>query len=210
MLDYCPRLLNFGSVLTVGSLEVESCRALAAKPMELLNIRWESPELVERLVVQTVQRANLIATASNDGLYCLDRWERVILARHLDQVLGGARVRDQLPLRDLSTDTGEQVLDRFVVYAAASGELKAKDHITLADIIRKLELHGYTLRPTTSSDCWRVWSWPAFSEENTASTSSRCLCRPICYWPMARSSFSCLSLGLQDSHSRRGDPLVST
>lgn len=147
VLDYQSPLLNFGSVLTVGPLEVEACRALAVKPMELLNIRWESPELVERLVEQTGQRANLIATACDDVLYCLDRRERVISARHLDQVLGGARVREQLPLRVLSTDTGEQVLDRILVYSAASGELKTRERFTLGDIIRRLELHGYTPSP---------------------------------------------------------------
>ncbi len=147
VLDYQSPLLNFGAVLTVGPLEVEACRALAVEPMARLNVRWETEELVQRLIVQTGQRANLIATACDEVLNCLGERERIISARHLDEVLSGKKLQDCLVLRDLSSDTEEQLRDRIVVYAAACGELRSKARFTLAHLIRQLEGYGYTPSP---------------------------------------------------------------
>ena len=145
VLDYQSPLLNFGSVLTVGALEPEACRALAVEPMEKLNISWESEALVQRLIDQTGQRANLMTVACDQLLYELGREERRISTEHLEKVLSGKRLRDNLVLRDLRTDPDENRMDRILVYAAASGAPGGR--FTLTDVIKQLERHAFTPSP---------------------------------------------------------------
>ncbi len=130
-----------GLYLCVGALEPEACRALAVEPMQRLNISWESEALVQRLIEQAGQRANLISVTCDQLLYELGLEERRISSSHLEKVLSGSRLRDGLVLRDLSTDPIENRLDRITVYTAASDANKPR--FTLADIITQLERQAY-------------------------------------------------------------------
>lgn len=142
-LDYQSPLKNFGSVLTLGALEREACRALAKEPMDRLGVRWESDELVESLIDQTGQRANLISIACDEALYTLGTTDRTISAAGLESVLAGNRVRDALlGWAALSPSEEESRLDRIVVYATVDQE-----SFTLSDLLASLEQAGYAADP---------------------------------------------------------------
>lgn len=119
-LDYQSPLKNFGRVLTVGALEEEACRALAIKPMEQMGIRWESQELLTKLITETGRRANLISIACDAALHALGQTERTIAHEHLLKAFADTRLRDALlGWGDLGEDEIESRRDRIVVYATA-------------------------------------------------------------------------------------------
>ncbi|RKZ91068.1 MAG: hypothetical protein DRR19_08215 [Candidatus Parabeggiatoa sp. nov. 1] len=121
-LDYHSLLKNFGESLTVGALEEDACRQLATEPMALMNIRYASPELVEKLLKATGQRANLIAIVCHEMLRNLKPTQRVLAANDLEKALYSDAVRDALVgwgnLSDNDPQaTQEKNLDRLIVYA---------------------------------------------------------------------------------------------
>ena len=137
-LDYQSPLRNFGDVITVGALEAEACRDLATVPLALLNLRFADPALVERLVVASGRRANLVAILCQECLEVLDSGETVIEAPHLERASRSQAVLDAIAgWGRLSQDEAASRLDRIVVYrVAALGET------TLADIVELLETAG--------------------------------------------------------------------
>ena len=143
-LDYQSPLKNFGSVLTVGALELEACQALAVEPMARLGIRWASDDLIAELIGQTGQRANLISIACDQALWALGQTERVITPAHLQNVLDADRLRDALlGWADLSGEEADDRLDRVVVYATAPLE----EAFGLAEVIGLLEAAGCRPEP---------------------------------------------------------------
>lgn len=142
-LDYQSPLKNFGTVLTIGALEREACQALAVEPMERIGIGWESPELVERLITETGQRANLISITCDEVLYELGASQRTISAANIETVFAGNRVRDALAgWPNLGASDAESRIDRIVVYASVEAP-----HFTLAELLTTLEEAGYPADP---------------------------------------------------------------
>ncbi len=157
-LDSRSPLRNFGEVLEVGPLEADACRTLATKPMQGLNIRYESEVLVEHLIQVTGQRANLIATACNDLLQRIDPTTRVISGEQLAETLDSNAIQERLAGWEGTTDEdrGRQ-LDRIIVYATlAQTESTLPDNsndttpasdspsFTLEDVLqhlKRLDLH---------------------------------------------------------------------
>jgi WD40 repeat protein len=142
-LDYQSPLKNFGTVLTLGELERDACRALAVEPMRRVGIAWEAEALVERLIDETGQRANLLTIACDEALYALDSTERVLGSAHLDQVLAGQRIRDALQgWGELGATPAESRLDRVVVYTTVRDE-----RFTLAQLLERLARAGFAAEP---------------------------------------------------------------
>ena len=143
-LDYQSPLKNFGRVLTVGALEEGACRALAVQPMERMGIRWESEELLTKLITETGRRANLISIACDAVLHALGQTERTIGNEHLLKALADTRLRDALlGWGDLGEDETESRRDRIVVYATAP----LANRFSLSDVVKLLESHGYSPGP---------------------------------------------------------------
>ncbi len=143
-LDYQSPLKNFGRVLTVGALEEEACRALAIKPMERMGIRWESEELLTKLITETGRRANLISLACDTALHALGQTERTIAHEHLRKAFADTRLRDALlGWGDLGEDEIERRRDRIVVYATAP----LAPPFSLPDVVKLLECQGYSPGP---------------------------------------------------------------
>ena len=148
--DYQSPIKNFGEMLEVGALEPEACRALANKPMASVNIRWESEELVDRLIEKTGYRANLIAIACNEILGVIDPETRVINAEHLELGLSCNDVRDAIAgwetLAGSETDDrGNRLVNkeranrfiRVVVYSMIES-----DSFSLSDLMTRLDQLG--------------------------------------------------------------------
>jgi hypothetical protein len=131
-------LLDFGTVHLLGALERDACRALAVRPMERLGIGWENEALVERLIDETGQRANLVSIACDETLSALGAAERTISAANLETVLDGNRIRDSLlGWGELGPSAAESRLDRIVVYAMVE-----RESFTLTDLLAFLEEAG--------------------------------------------------------------------
>lgn len=120
VLDYQSPLRNFGEVLTIGALEPQACRDLATQPLKQMRLRFASDEVVERLVVASGQRANLVAIICQECLETLRPGERVISGQQLERVLTSQAVQDALAgWGRLSGDDRENRLDRCLVYYVA-------------------------------------------------------------------------------------------
>lgn len=120
VLDYQSPLRNFGEAISVGGLEENACRELATIPLQVLNLRFESTELVERVVAQSGRRANLVAILCQECLEALQPGSSVVTAVEVEQALQSAAVLDALAgWGRLSGDEQASRLDRIVVYRVA-------------------------------------------------------------------------------------------
>jgi hypothetical protein len=127
VLDFHSPIKNFGEPITIGALEPSACYDLATKPMKIMNLRYESEQLVEELLNATGQRANLIAIVCNDMLKGLQSNQRVFSATDLRSALHSNAVRDALAGWAALSDNAEETrLDRIIVYATVkAGEFKS-------------------------------------------------------------------------------------
>ena len=108
-----------------------------------MGIDWESEELVAHLIGQTGQRANLVSVTCDEVLCALAASERSIRREHVDKVLAGNRIRDELVgWSNLGPNAEESRLDRMAVYASVR-----QDRFTLADVLQRLERGGHRADP---------------------------------------------------------------
>jgi WD40 repeat protein len=142
--EYQSPVKNFAETLTIGALEPSACRDLAKIPMNLLNIRYESEEMIESIVQQSGQRANLIAIICDEMLKQLESGgKRVLEHGHLEFVLDSQAVRAAFGgWTNLSGDEAADRLDRIIVYASAGLE-----QLSLSDIFAILEQHKFRYEP---------------------------------------------------------------
>ena len=120
VLDYQSPLRNFGEVITVGGLEHDACRALATDPLALLGLSFETPALVDDLVMLSGRRANLVAILCQECLEVLGGGERTIRAEHLAQARRAQAVQDALSgWGRLTSEAADARLDRIIVYQTA-------------------------------------------------------------------------------------------
>ncbi len=140
VLDYQSPLKNFGEPITIAELEADACCNLAIKPMQSMNLRYESETLIENLLTATGQRANLIAIVCNEMLKKLQPHQRVLDEEDMAQALNSEAVREALKgWGKLSVDEQENRLDRTIVYATITqGEFK------LGELMSVLETLGCT------------------------------------------------------------------
>ena len=137
-LDYQSPLRNFGEAVSVGGLEENACRELATVPLQVLNLRFETPQLVERIVSQSGRRANLVAILCQECLEALPAGATTISAQEVEQALHSTAVLDALAgWGRLSADVQASRLDRIVVYRVA-----ANGSTSLADVIQLLRTHA--------------------------------------------------------------------
>ncbi|MEM1178639.1 MAG: AAA family ATPase [Acidobacteriota bacterium] len=113
--NYQSPLKNFGESLPVGELELEACRSLAEEPMALLQIRFESDDLVDRLITQTGQRPNLIAAACHQMIKGLRPDSRILQSADLEAAFASQKMHEALQVGTLNEESPR--LEKIVVYA---------------------------------------------------------------------------------------------
>jgi WD40 repeat protein len=127
---------NFGEVLRIGALEEKARYELATVPMQALSIRYESDDLVKKLLYETGGRANLIAILCDQILKSLAAHNRVIQENHLEFAFNSAEVRAAMAhwgsLGGVDEDANR--LDRIIVYATVR-----ERRFTLSALLRILE-----------------------------------------------------------------------
>lgn len=138
-LDYQSPIRNFGELIPVEALEHEACRQLAEEPMKNLNIRYESQEMIERILEQTGCRANLVALTCNRMLRSLDMRKRELTPDMMEGAFDSDEMRVNLAgwVR-LTADEEENRLDRIIVYAT----IEKNQTFTLSELFSILERLG--------------------------------------------------------------------
>lgn len=112
--------------------------------MATMGLSYASAELVERLVRETGQRANLVAIACNEILKHLDPRHRVISQAAVESALESAAIDDALEgWRDLGgTGAEDSRLDRILVYATLG-----RDGFTQGEAMQLVEEMALRVEP---------------------------------------------------------------
>jgi hypothetical protein len=157
VLDFLSPIRNFGEPVFVGELEKEACQQLATKPMEMLGIHYASNELVEQILEQTGQQANLIATVCEHMLKNLAIGQQTLAQNNVTQALQSKEIEKQLVgFTKLTNDEQATRLDRLIIYTTVdkrivlqkgvrkfvktlSRALSKQEGFTLAEIMDKLD-----------------------------------------------------------------------
>ncbi|MCP4693324.1 MAG: ATP-binding protein, partial [Desulfobacterales bacterium] len=117
--QYHAPIKNFGDVLLLDALEPDACRELVTVPMSHLNIRYESDDLVEKILRETGRRPNLIAIICGELLKKIDPAERVVAGDDLENAIYSEAVQISLAGWGALSEKDEAAnrLDRIIVYA---------------------------------------------------------------------------------------------
>ncbi|WP_157832877.1 ATP-binding protein [Thiolinea disciformis] len=137
VLDYQSPLRNFGEVLEVGALEQDACEQLATKPMQNLNLSYANHALVQHLISQCGQRANLIAYVCDQIIKQLEPSQRVIEVTDIHRVLQGRDLQKRLAGWSVGIGEKEQAYDRLVVYSTIQ-----QASFTIGALMQDLEQQG--------------------------------------------------------------------
>jgi len=138
LLDYQSPIVNFGKNINLGTLEKEACRQLVSEPMAMLDIRYASKDLVEKIITETGQLANLIAIVCDEMLKNLANDQRVLNAEDVTRALHSWEVRTALATwMQLSDDEQINRLNRIIVYATVK-----RGKFRLSDVINVLKKQG--------------------------------------------------------------------
>lgn len=144
VLDYQSPLKNFGEVLQLGALEHDACQQLITQPMKNMNLSYASDALVDDLIQQTGQRANLISISCNEILKQLGKEQRIIEAGNIHQALHSDSVNRALEgWKNLSGSPKDDQVDRVIVYSMIN-----QQQFTLAELDKVLKDHGFPIKVT--------------------------------------------------------------
>ncbi len=117
VINYQSPLRNFGQSIRIGKLEADACRKLATEPMEILDIHYESEDLVEQILIATGQRANLIAITCNEMLGKLKNNQSILKQENVTNALHCEAIEIALSgWTQLTDDDKASRLDRIIVY----------------------------------------------------------------------------------------------
>jgi hypothetical protein len=139
VLDYQSPLKNFAETIRIGELEADACRRLATVPMENLRLRYADTGLIERLIGETGQRANLMVIACQEILSGLKPNQRVIEKADVKRALCSSALFDTLKgWAAMTDDSSACAMDRVIVYATIEME-----GFNLKELVEILEDHGH-------------------------------------------------------------------
>ncbi len=106
-----------------------------------MNLSYENPALVEQLLIETGQRANLMAITCHQLLTTLQPNQRLITSSDVERALHSDKTLDALKGWDAMTDNAMACqLDRIVVFATIN-----EQSFDLAWLVNLLNSHGLTV-----------------------------------------------------------------
>jgi len=118
-LDKSP-LQDFAKLVKITELEAEACRDLAVKPMQTMNLHYARKELINKLMIKTGQRANLIAMICNEMLQNMSNQKRVLDDKDIELAFNSDTVSEILTewqIKGKLVDEPASHLDRIIIYA---------------------------------------------------------------------------------------------
>ncbi len=143
--DFTSPLRNFAEISIVGGLEFQACYDLAVKPMELLNLTYENDSVVEKLIHEVGQRANLISIACDAILKNLKQGKKTIREKEVAEALDSEEVL--YAIRGWERITGNHNIDRLnrmVVF----GTIRM-NRFAIEDVIEILDRNELSFHPET-------------------------------------------------------------
>lgn len=139
ILYYQSPIKNFGEVIAIGGLEREAAYNLIIQPISKLNVSFSSPDLVEKIVDYTGQRANLIAIICQETLFQLNEGEKVITPQHLQQALESVSIKEALSgWQRLTHNELDSKIDRIIIYHTVCVDYT--DLQSLLDLLNPFEI----------------------------------------------------------------------
>ena len=118
--EYQSPLLNFGEMIEIGELEIDACRNLITQPMKSMDINFESQELIEEIIFQLGQKAQLISLichvlveiASNSSdKYCITK-------KDIKNALNHYKITEELgKWTELVKNGKDDVLQKIIIYS---------------------------------------------------------------------------------------------
>ncbi len=140
--DYQSPIANFGSLFELGELEWDACIDLATKPMETLGISYDNKKILEEMIIQLGQRANLIQISCEYLIENIAQTQRVIEKDNITKLLSFNNEKLYAEFEkwnQISQDTKEQWMDRVVVYSTI--RQNGFDDKFLQSFIKEHQLH---------------------------------------------------------------------
>ena len=117
VLDYQSPIRNFGELIQVTALEHEACLQLASVPMRSMQLEYANQTILESLVAECGQRANLITKTCQHIVTNLPVKQRIIEAGDVHNALHSDAIRKELSGWAVGNTSFERHYDRLVVYA---------------------------------------------------------------------------------------------
>jgi len=141
VLDYQSPLQNFGEIMQLGALETKACRQLITEPMAKMGLSYATDALVNELLQQTGQRANLISIACNEILRKIDNTQRIINADNVKSALSSDSITRAFEgWKTLSGISADDRIDRVIVYA-----MIRQEQFTLSELVAVLTEKGFKI-----------------------------------------------------------------
>lgn len=132
--DYHSPIKNFGEPIRLEALEEDACFRLATEPMKLLGVDYQSADIVEKLIQETGQRADLIALVCDYVLKALQLGNRTINEAYVENALNSSDIRSLLGnFGNMTGDEDLDRLDRIIVYITVD-----RESFSLDDVIKLL------------------------------------------------------------------------
>ncbi|MDM8568181.1 hypothetical protein QUF50_01430 [Thiotrichales bacterium HSG1] len=139
-INYQSPIRNFGQSIQIGKLEADACKKLATEPMKILDIYYQSEDLVEQILIATGQRANLIAITCNEMLGKLKNDQNVLKQENVTDGLQCETMEIALSGWTKLTDDDEASrLDRIIIYVTVK-----KGKFNKKSLIKFFNKHNYT------------------------------------------------------------------
>ncbi len=139
--DYHSPIKNFGEIISLGKLESKACVDLVKNPMENLGLYYQNIEDGANIVIQTGQRANLIAMVCADIVKNLKPFTNEIRKSDIDKALECTKVRNTHYEwhNNIYKNQRQSYITQIIVYASVRMEYFTLKQVV--DMFDSLELN---------------------------------------------------------------------
>jgi predicted AAA+ superfamily ATPase len=125
--EYQSPLLNFGDLIEIAELEQDACKKLIVKPMSVMQIKFNDHDLVEQIIYEMGQKAQLISLVCQELLTIIQtiddlKNKSIIDKEDVEMALDSKRIREELGKwieleEGQNRDEKGEYLRQIIVYA---------------------------------------------------------------------------------------------
>jgi dipeptidyl aminopeptidase/acylaminoacyl peptidase len=149
--DYHSPIKNFGETVRLGKLEMDACAKLLVEPMDNLGLYYQDTNNWVKIIVQTGQRANLVAMVCADIIKNLKPFTNEITKYDIERALQCSKVQNTHYEWNNTIYSSEKqsYITQIIVYASV-----VVNSFTLKDVIEvfdTLQISEVTLKEITDS-----------------------------------------------------------
>ncbi len=123
--EHSPAKNLGGDYVSIGELEYDACKKLITEPMKTIGVSYENENIVEQIITQTGQRANLITIICDTILEKLDN--KTITQENLDNALHSNKLANYTSIKYIKNKYERVVILATITLESFSfEELRAK------------------------------------------------------------------------------------